>query len=45
MAAGAPGDVIELAIDEVGVLRVGVEASAGGDHPVWHVDQQAKELT
>ena len=38
-----PGDVIELTIDQVGTLRVGVEAVAAGDHPVWHVERM-KEI-
>ena len=38
-----PGDVIVLAIDQVGTLRVDVEAAAAGDHPVWHVER-TKEL-
>ena len=39
-----PGDVIELTIDEIGTLRVGVEIAAQGDHPVWHVNRSAKGL-
>ena len=40
-----PGDVIELTIDEVGTLRVAVEAASGGDHPVWHVDRAVGALS
>ena len=39
-----PGDTIELTIDQVGTLRVPVEAAPAGDHPVWHVDRTVKEL-
>ena len=39
-----PRDLIELTVDEVGTLRVTVEAEAHGDHPVWHADRTEKAL-
>ncbi len=39
------GDTVLLSIEQVGALEVPVEADAGGDHSVWHVERKAKEET